>query len=175
MLYQYSDFEIDTERFSVRLNGRVLDPEPKVIECIIYLIEHREILVSRDMIMNELWSGRLVSEASLTNLIKAARQLLGDDGKRQEVIKTIHGRGYRFVGNIDVQGSETITSSLSRGRNGSVSGIDRTIPYIAVLPFQNMGTNRQDDFLAEGISEELARSNHVASREREVVEAGWRL
>ena len=71
--------------------------EPQVFALLALLVENRERLVSKDEIIEKVWDGRIVSDAAVASRVKSARQALGDDGKSQRFIKTIHGQGYRFV------------------------------------------------------------------------------
>jgi TolB-like protein/DNA-binding winged helix-turn-helix (wHTH) protein/lipoprotein NlpI len=71
--------------------------EPMVFDLIVYLIENHNNLISRDELLAKLWPGREVCDATLSNHIKSARKLLGDDGQQQKIIETVRGRGYRFI------------------------------------------------------------------------------
>ncbi|TWX71364.1 winged helix-turn-helix domain-containing protein [Colwellia sp. C1TZA3] len=100
MNYQFGAFFLDTINFRLLNVGKAVAIEPQVFDLLIYLIEHRERLVSRQEIFNNIWAGREVCDTSLSNNIKSARKVLGDDGRSQQVIKTIHGRGYQFIAEI---------------------------------------------------------------------------
>lgn len=97
MIYQFDQFELDTKIYRLRNDGTIVDVEPKVFELLSYLIANRDRLVTRDELFENLWPGQIVSETSLSNQIKAVRKAIGDDGKSQSFIKTVHGRGYQFV------------------------------------------------------------------------------
>lgn len=100
MLYQFADIRLDTDAFSLHKNGDLQAVEPQVFDLIVYLLEHREHLVSRQQLFDDLWPRRVVSDATLSNHIRAARAVLGDDGERQAIIKTVRGRGYQFVAEL---------------------------------------------------------------------------
>ena len=74
-----------------------MDLEPKVFDLLAYLIQHHDQFVSREKLYAQLWSQQFVSEAALTYCIAEARKAVGDNGRAQRVIKTVHGRGYRFI------------------------------------------------------------------------------
>jgi DNA-binding winged helix-turn-helix (wHTH) protein len=74
--------------------------ERKVYDVLAYLIQHRDRLVTKDELLDQLWPGQVMGEAALTRCITSIRKTLGDDGNRQEFIKTQYGRGYRFVGKV---------------------------------------------------------------------------
>lgn len=100
MNYQFGAFILDTINFRLQNAGKEVAIEPQVFDLLIYLIKHRERLVSRQEIFDNIWAGREVCDTTLSNHIKSARKVLGDDGRSQKVIKTIHGRGYQFIGQI---------------------------------------------------------------------------
>jgi pimeloyl-ACP methyl ester carboxylesterase len=99
VIYAFDRFQVDTTAFEVTRDAERLTAQPQVIELLIFLLQHRDRVVSRDEIFDEVWNGRAVSDAALSSRIKSLRQLLGDDGEAQKFIRTIHGRGFRFVGN----------------------------------------------------------------------------
>jgi len=100
MIYQFDQFELDIARFELREEGAVQPLEPQVFTLLAYLIEHRERLVPKNELFEKLWDGRVVTDSALTSRIKSARQVLGDSGKAQQFIKTIHGKGFRFVADV---------------------------------------------------------------------------
>jgi TolB-like protein/DNA-binding winged helix-turn-helix (wHTH) protein len=97
MLYRFGDYELDDRFFLLRRAGESIEIEPKVFDVLLYLLHHRDRLVSKDELLDNLWPGQVVSETALTRCIVAARKAVGDDGGKQQIIKTQHGRGYRFV------------------------------------------------------------------------------
>ena len=100
MTYQFDQFELDMARFELREDGAVQPLEPQVFALLAYLIEHRERLVPKNELFEKIWEGRVVTDSALTSRIKSARQALGDSGKAQQFIKTIYGKGFRFVANV---------------------------------------------------------------------------
>ena len=101
MIYRAGSVEIDPANFSLTTGGKTISVEPLVFDLIVYLIENRDRVLTRQELLDKLWAGRIVSDTSLSNHVKSARKALGDSGQRQEFIKTIHGRGYRFVGDVE--------------------------------------------------------------------------
>jgi DNA-binding winged helix-turn-helix (wHTH) protein len=100
MIYHFDQFELDMARFELREEGAVQTLEPQVFTLLAYLIEHRERLVPKNELFEKLWVGRVVSDSALTSRIKSARRVLGDSGKAQHFIKTIYGKGFRFVAEV---------------------------------------------------------------------------
>ena len=109
MIYQFDQFELDIARFELREEGAVQPLEPQVFTLLAYLVEHRERLVPKNELFEKLWDGRVVTDSALTSRIKSARQVLGDSGKAQQFIKTIHGKGFRFVADVrSAQGTSMV-------------------------------------------------------------------
>jgi pimeloyl-ACP methyl ester carboxylesterase/DNA-binding winged helix-turn-helix (wHTH) protein len=88
--------------------------EPQVFDVLVYLVRHRDRVVSKEELLDEVWGDRFVSESALTSRIKAARRAIGDDGANQRIIRTLHGRGYRFVADVDELPSDEITRESAR-------------------------------------------------------------
>ncbi len=99
--YAFGDVEIDLSRFEVRRGDEVMSVEPQVFDVLVYLLDHRDRVVAKEELLDAVWGDRFVSESALTSRIKSARQAVGDDGRRQTVIRTVHGRGYQFVAPLD--------------------------------------------------------------------------
>jgi predicted ATPase/DNA-binding winged helix-turn-helix (wHTH) protein len=97
VLVSFADFELDTAMFELRCGGRPVPVEPQVFDVLAYLVRHRDRVVTKTELLDEIWGDRFVSESTLTSRIKNVRQVLDDDGRRQRWIKTVHGRGYRFT------------------------------------------------------------------------------
>lgn len=100
MMYRIGSCLVDTGRFEIRRDGAGVAVEPQVFDLIVLLIENRERIVTRDEMVEKIWKGRIVSEAAISSRIKDARRALGDDGRTQSLIRTIHRRGFRFVGEV---------------------------------------------------------------------------
>ncbi|MEP1743903.1 MAG: winged helix-turn-helix domain-containing protein [Kangiellaceae bacterium] len=108
MKYRIDEFEIDTTLFQLSKGEQPIAIEPKVFDLIIYLIANRSRVVSRNELFENLWQGREVSDTSLSNHIKIARKVLQDSGERQSVIKTVRGRGYQFIAQVQQVGDHDI-------------------------------------------------------------------
>jgi predicted ATPase/DNA-binding winged helix-turn-helix (wHTH) protein len=104
MRFQFGNCELDLDRVELRVDGAVRAVEPQVFDVLAVLLKHRDRVVSKDELLDEVWQHRFVSESSLTSRIKSARQAIGDDGQAQRLIRTVHGRGYQFVGEVQVGG-----------------------------------------------------------------------
>ena len=98
MIVAFEDLELDLTQVELRRSGLRVPVEPQVFEVLAYLVNHRDRVVPKVELMDNVWGGRFVSEAAVTSRIKQARQAIGDNGQAQRLIRTVHGRGYRFVG-----------------------------------------------------------------------------
>ena len=145
MQYKFNQFTLDTRRFELTSNGVPIQAEPQVVELLILLVENRGRMVPKIEINEKVWKGRVVSEASLSSRIKTARHLLGDNGRKQLYIKTIHKKGFTFVGEVEV---EQDTSIQIAQRNPEY-------PSIAVLPFHNLSTDPEQEYFSDGIAEDI--------------------
>ena len=103
--YRFSDAVIDTNRYLLERGGEAVHVQPQVFDVMSHLVEHRDRVVTKNELLDTVWGDRFVGESALTSRIKSARQLLGDDGITQSVIQTVHGRGYRWVADVDVDGA----------------------------------------------------------------------
>src|SRR5918998_6113101 len=100
MLFVFHDCELDIPRQELRRSGTVVHVEPQVFDLLVFLIRNRERIVSKDEILDAVWDGRIVSEAALSSRINAARKALGDNGNEQNLIRTVHKRGFRFLADV---------------------------------------------------------------------------
>jgi pimeloyl-ACP methyl ester carboxylesterase/DNA-binding winged helix-turn-helix (wHTH) protein len=97
MIYAFEDCTLDTRRCELRRAGVIRHLEPQVYTVLCHLLEHRDRLVTRDELLDHVWGHRFVTPGALSTRIKALRQALGDDGAAQRFIRTVRGRGFRFI------------------------------------------------------------------------------
>ena len=100
MNFRFADFEIDVARHELRRSGAVVHAEPQVFDVLLYLVRNRHRIVSKDELIESIWQARIVSDATLSSRISAVRRALGDSGNDQSLIRTLHKRGFRFVGEV---------------------------------------------------------------------------
>ncbi len=98
---RFGETEVDVRALEIRRSGAVQPVEPQVFEVLVHLIRHRDQVVSKEQLLDAVWGSRFVSESALTSRIKAARRVVGDNGRDQRIIRTYHGRGYRFVAEVE--------------------------------------------------------------------------
>src|SRR5215813_2075089 len=97
MRYVFAEYELDTRLYELRHAGQPCKLEPQVFNVLRYLIEHRERVVTKDELLEQLWPHQFINEVTLNHRVMAARKAIGDSGRAQRCIKTLHGRGYRFI------------------------------------------------------------------------------
>lgn len=102
MIYAFGGYELDLDLFELRRDGEQVAVEPQVFDVLAYLIEHRTRVIGKSELLDAVWKTRFVTESALSSRIKAARLAVRDDGRSQRTIRTVHGRGYRFVAPVEV-------------------------------------------------------------------------
>lgn len=96
-MYAFGDCVLDPRCFQLRRGGEEVHVERQVFEVLLYLLTHRERVVPKSELLDAVWGDRFVSDSALTSRLKTARKAVGDDGRQQRVIATVHGVGYRFI------------------------------------------------------------------------------
>lgn len=104
MRYRFGQYELVPGLRELSIAGAAQPIEPQVFDLLHYLLSERQRVVSQDDLMRVVWNGRIVSDSAVAARISAARSAIGDDGVRQQWIRTIRGRGFRFVGGVEVDG-----------------------------------------------------------------------
>ena len=151
MQFVFDNYTLDADRRELRCGSDSVAVQPQVFDLLVYLVQNRERVVSRDDLIASVWHGRIVSESALTSRINSARMALGDSGRDQKLIRTIPRKGLRFVGAVS-EPSNGIRPVLERPP--SVPPLpDR--PAIAVLPFINMSGDPEQEYFSDGISEDI--------------------
>ena len=102
MRYEFATCVLDTESHTLTRGGNLQAVEPQVFDLLLLLVENAGNLVTRDAIIARVWGGRIVSESAVSARITAARKAVGDDGKRQAIIRTVARRGLQFVAEVSV-------------------------------------------------------------------------
>jgi DNA-binding winged helix-turn-helix (wHTH) protein len=100
MLYIFGDYELDTRLYELRHGGRPCKLEPQVFNVLAYLLQHHDRVVTKDELLEQLWPNQFISEVTVHHRVMAARKAIGDSGRAQHCIKTVHGRGYRFIATV---------------------------------------------------------------------------
>ena len=152
MSCRFDAFEVDTENFELRRDGEPRHVEPLVFDLICFLSANPGRVVSRDEIIEAVWKGRIVSDATVSSCIKSARQALGDNGGAQTYIRTVRGRGFQFMGEVERRGDE----GHAPGGTGRAARSGSRRPSLIVLPFQVFGDAAELAAVADGLVENLS-------------------
>jgi DNA-binding winged helix-turn-helix (wHTH) protein len=128
----------------LRRRAEVIAVEPQVFDLLVYLLENRNRVVSKDDLIAAVWGGRIVSDSTLTSRINAARKALGDSGRDQKLIRTIARKGLRFVGAVHMADDGDAPADAIHEPRAALPLPDR--PAIAVLPFVNMSGNPEQEY-----------------------------
>ncbi|WP_299360174.1 winged helix-turn-helix domain-containing protein [uncultured Paracoccus sp.] len=151
MTWTFGEFRLDPERFQLSRGGRPVRLEPQVLSLLIHLVRNHDRMVTKDEIVDAVWKGQAVSDASISSRIRSARQAVDDDGTGQAVIRTVHGRGFRFVAEV------TASAPVHAVMEGATDQSDHPggRPSIAVLPFRPLGMPADLAFMADAIPHEI--------------------
>jgi TolB-like protein len=166
LIYSFADFVLDGGRRELRRGNDLIPVEPQVFDVLQFLIDNRERVVSSDDLIESVWQGRIVSEATIATRMNAVRRAIGDSGERQQFIRTIARKGYRFIGDVHARiaarkndgampghPADSEIAALQPGDAQSPAMPDK--PSIAVLPFSNLSGDPEQNYFADGISEDL--------------------
>ena len=163
MTYLFENFALDIERQELRRGAELVPVEPQVFDLLQYLIRNHDHLVTKDDLITAVWDGRIVSESALSSRITAVRQAIGDSGDEQRLIRTIARKGFRFVGEVTEKQtpSERPLKDIARPASGNAATPSEFAlalpdkPSIAVLPFQNLNADPEQEYFADGIVEDI--------------------
>ena len=100
MQFLFEDYVLDPDRRELTRGSKAIAIGPQVFDLLLYLVQNRERVVSKDDLLDAVWGGRIVSESTLTSHINAVRKAIGDSGEEQRLIRTVARKGFRFVGEV---------------------------------------------------------------------------
>ncbi|MGH6727626.1 MAG: winged helix-turn-helix domain-containing protein [Pseudolabrys sp.] len=151
MQFLFENHVLDADRRELRRDGELVALEPQVFDVLVFLIENRDRVVSKDDLIASVWHGRIVSESTLTSRINAARKAIGDSGEQQNLIRTVARKGLRFIGKLRDEAAAAAEPAAAEPARPTLP--DR--PAIALLPFVNMSGDPEQDYFSDGISEDI--------------------
>jgi TolB-like protein/DNA-binding winged helix-turn-helix (wHTH) protein/tetratricopeptide (TPR) repeat protein len=183
-LYQFDDYILDVDKFELLRAGEVQHVEPLIFDFLHFLVKNPNRILAREEIVDEIWDGRIVSDATLNTCIKSARIVIGDSGENQKYIKTIRGRGIQFIADVSTASANKSSSKKTVRLSPSISigavaafMLVCVILYfnfapeeratelkpqslqsslkIAVIPFTDMSENGDQEYFGDGMAEEI--------------------
>ena len=164
MEFVFGDHLLDVHRRELRCGAELIAIEPQVFDLLVYLLQNRHRVVSKDDLVEVVWGGRIVSESTLTSRINAVRKAIGDSGDAQRLIRTLPRKGIRFVGVVREERTPAApvdARSMAGEDSQSLSAVPRielkSVPRlsIVVLPFANLSNDPDQEYFADAITEDL--------------------
>jgi TolB-like protein len=154
--YEFCGFTLDLRRMCVWHGSTPILMEPRAFDVLTYLITHKDQLVSQDELLGAIWKETFVTPNAVTRTVAQIRKLFGDDARNPHIIQTVSKRGYRFIASVaELRAGAEPPSGVPAAVRGS--GLS-----IAVLPFVNLSVATGDEYLVEGLAEEILNTlTHV--------------
>jgi TolB-like protein len=150
MSLAFGDCLLDPDRRELKRASDVISVGPQVFDLLMFLVENRARVVSKDDLLEGVWGGRIISESTITSHINAARTAIGDSGHEQKFIRTVARKGFHFVGEVRELSGET--DGLAQ-KPRTLALPDK--PSIAVMPFVNMSGDTEQEYFADGMVEDI--------------------
>ncbi|WP_238364017.1 winged helix-turn-helix domain-containing tetratricopeptide repeat protein [Mesobacterium pallidum] len=158
MQYRFAGFTLDTALGQLSRDGAEVGVEPRAFTLLCHLLANADRLVTKDELVDVVWDGRIVTDAAISTLVKTLRKAIGDDGKTQGLVRTVHGRGFRFVGTLDRAVPAVAAPEPPPTPEPTEPPPETTRPSIAVLPFRLVGQTEAWGAMADAIPAELISS-----------------
>lgn len=158
MNFKFEAFTIDTDQLELMNGDDVIPLQPQAFSLLVFLIENRDRVVSKDEIFENVWQGRTVGDGTLNARVNALRRALEDDGVKQSMIKTYPRQGFRFVGKMthSQTPSNTNTPPIQQSEPERVNiSSPAEKASLAVLPFVNISGDQEQVYFADGLTEDL--------------------
>jgi len=158
--FLFDDYVLDLGRRELTRGSAAIAIGPQVFDLLVYLVQNREHVVSKDNLLDVVWGGRIVSESTLTSHINAVRKAIGDSGEEQRLVRTIARKGFRFVGEV----REAHASEGNNSPKPEPAAPDEATPLaqalpdkpsIAILAFQNLSGDPEQEYFADGMVEDI--------------------
>jgi TolB-like protein/Tfp pilus assembly protein PilF len=152
VVFRFGEHVLDTERRELRRGAEPISLEPQVFDLLVHLVRCRDRVVSKDDLIESIWGGRIVSDSALASRLNSARRAVGDSGAAQSVIRTLHGKGVRFIGDVREDRGPLAQTEIPRI---AVAEPTAARLSIVVLPFANLSSDPEQQYFADGITGNL--------------------
>lgn len=153
MQFYFGDYRLDSDRRELTRGTEPISVGPQVFDLLVCLVQNRDRVVTKDDLIETVWQGRIVSESTLTSHINAVRKAVGDSGEEQRLIRTIARKGFRFIGEVQEHHARESDQAKLQQTSPTLALPDN--PSIAVLPFQNLSGDPEQEYFADGMAEEI--------------------
>jgi len=153
--YRFGQFTVDRSTFRLTRDGEAVAVTPKLLDLLLYLLDHAGTLVTKEALLEALWPDANVTDNALTQAVSELRQALGDDAGAPTFIKTVARRGYRFVAPVEAIAALETSPPVSADANA-----------IAVLEFANVSHDADAAWLSSGIAETVSADLSALGRFR---------
>ena len=156
MRFGFDGFVLDLDRGDLRRGDEPVPLEPMAYAVLGHLVQNAERLVPKDELVEIVWGGRFISDAAVSTVIKSLRRALGDDGRLQRYVRTVHGRGFRFGTRVELSSNVAVardTPIAETPHDGYPAKEGK--PSLAVLPFSLVGHSETFSAIADAIPGEL--------------------
>jgi TolB-like protein len=129
--------------------------EPQVFDLLFYFVRNPNRVISKDELIEHVWKGRIISDAALNSRINSARRAIGETGENQKLIRTVPRRGFLFAAEVTTQIHEAASPGSVATQVAPLNLEPPDKPSIAVLPFQNLSGDAEQEYFADGVVEEI--------------------
>ncbi len=156
MKFSFAEFDLDTDLYRLHRDGDPRSVEPMVFDLLVFFLKNPDQVFSRDELIDAIWKGRVVSDATVASCVKNARKALGDDGDRQRYIKTVRGRGFLFSAPPASNQTAVGDKTGSNDRDAGSTGDPQADPSLLILPFNSHSDKSSHRQYASIIADQLA-------------------
>ena len=158
--YLFEGYVLDEQRRELTLRGQVVAVGPQVFDLLLLFVSNPDHVVSKDDLLQAVWSGRIVSESTIASHINAVRKAIGDTGEQQRLVRTVARKGYRFIGQVKTHDSQqALQLDLDERRTATQTPSPGLVlpekPSITVLPFHNLSGDPAQEYFADGVVEDI--------------------
>ena len=139
--------------------ARTVQLEPRTMDVLAYLASHAGRVVPREEILEGVWRRHFVADATLSHAVAELRRVLGDSARRPRFIETISKRGYRVVATVQPAVGACEGPPALVERAGDYGAREPAVPpSVAVLPFVDMSAAHDQEYLCDGVAEEITNA-----------------